>query len=128
MKMKENQAYWWWLLVVMVVLLSGCGGEVTEEPLPEEEPPSEEEPVSQDDLPVFSLEELAAFDGTDGRPAYVAVDGLVYDFSELGRWQGGTHQGYQAGQDLTEALNESSPHGSRVLDRAPVVGILDPDS
>ncbi|MDW7670781.1 MAG: cytochrome b5 domain-containing protein [Bacillota bacterium] len=77
-----------------------------------------------DDLPVFTVDELAEYDGKDGRSAYVAVDGLVYDFTELGRWSGGTHNGFDAGQDLTEALQNVSPHGERVLSRAPVVGHL----
>ena len=30
----------------------------------------------------FTLEELAEFDGREGRPAYVAYDGMVYDVTE----------------------------------------------
>jgi len=37
--------------------------------------------------------ELAKHDGRDGRPAYVAVNGTIYDGSASPLWQGGDHQG-----------------------------------
>lgn len=114
------------LLLVMVLaallVLAGCSSPEPA-PAPESEAPQEAEAPAEE-LLVFTLDELAEFDGKDGRAAYVAVDGLVYDFTELGRWSGGTHNGFEAGQDLTEALNTVSPHGERVLSRAPVVGEL----
>lgn len=126
-----------WLMVMglaVLLILAGCSSPepvvVPEPEVPQdvEEPaaetPEPPEAVNLEDLPVFTLEELAEYDGLDGRPAYVAVDGLVYDFSELERWAGGEHFDYQAGQDLTVALHEESPHGDIVLDRAPVVGRL----
>ena len=69
--------------------------------------------------------ELANYDGRDGRSAYVAVSGTVYDVSESLRWQEGNHEGtHQAGQDLTEAL-KSAPHVRTVVERFPVVGKLE---
>ncbi len=84
-------------------------------------------PVDNDDigdLPTFTLEELSEFDGQDGRLAYVAVDGVVYDVSDEPRWSGGSHQGLTAGQDRTAEINQMSPHGTRVLNNLPVVGRL----
>lgn len=78
-------------------------------------------------LPMLSLtaQELALFDGKDGMPAYVAVDGKVYDVTDVPQWQGGTHQGqYEAGQDLSEAIHNASPHGLSVLEDLPVVAVL----
>lgn len=46
----------------------------------------------------FTKEELQKYDGQDGRPAYIAIDGKVYDVSEDASWQGGKHHGYTAGQ------------------------------
>ena len=43
----------------------------------------------------FTLEELAKFDGKEGRPAYVAYKGKVYDVSESWMWEDGDHQGLQ---------------------------------
>ena len=68
--------------------------------------------------------ELASNDGRDGRPAYVAVNGTIYDVSASPLWQGGDHQGsHQAGHDLTEEL-KGAPHVRAVVERFPVVGRL----
>jgi predicted heme/steroid binding protein len=43
-------------------------------------------------------------------------------------WKGGNHQAiHGAGQDLTEMLDQA-PHGSELLDRFPVGGILRSDA
>ena len=69
--------------------------------------------------------ELAKHDGRDGRPAYIAVSGTVYDVTASPLWPGGDHQGaHQAGQDLTEEL-KSAPHVRAVVERFPVVGHLE---
>jgi len=72
----------------------------------------------------FTREELRQYDGKDGRPAYVALQGKVYDVSASFLWRGGKHQAlHQAGADLTEAL-KSAPHGEELLTKFPVVGEL----
>jgi len=72
----------------------------------------------------FTLEELAQYDGSGGRPAYVAVDGVVYDVSLDATWGGGTHFSLYAGRDLTAQFNGC--HGGRleVLRNLPQVGVL----
>lgn len=72
----------------------------------------------------LTLEELAQYDGKNGNPAYVAVDGVIYDVSASAKWKDGEHNGYSAGQDLTEIIKSKSPHGLSVLSRMPVVGTL----
>ena len=72
----------------------------------------------------MTREELARYDGRDGRPAYVAVNGNIYDFTASKLWKAGDHQGqHQAGTDLTEALAKA-PHVRAVVERFPVVGRL----
>ena len=72
----------------------------------------------------LTRQELSAFDGKDGRPAYVAVDGIVYDVSSLSRWLNGMHMNlHAAGEDLTEDLKQA-PHSTAVLARARQVGVL----
>lgn len=72
----------------------------------------------------FTLEELATYNGQNGQPAYIAVEGVVYDVSNSSRWKGGRHNGFEAGNDLTEEIVGRSPHGKIVLGRLPVVGTL----
>lgn len=72
----------------------------------------------------FTKEELSKYDGQNGQPAYVAIEGIVYDVSGKEAWKGGQHHGNQAGQDLTKVLINLSPHGKKVLDGLPVVGKL----
>lgn len=71
----------------------------------------------------FTVEELAQFDGKDGRKAYVAVDGKVYDVTGNSHWTNGEHHGTLAGRDLTKAI-EASPHGLSVLAKLEQVGTL----
>jgi predicted heme/steroid binding protein len=69
--------------------------------------------------------ELARHNGRDGLPAYVAVNGTIYDVTASPLWTGGDHQGsHQAGADLTEALKKA-PHVRAVVERFPVVGHLE---
>ena len=76
------------------------------------------------ELKVFTLDELSAFNGLDGMPAYVAVDGVVYDFTNLGAWRNGKHNGFTAGKDLTDEIINVSPHGVKNLEGVPIVGSL----
>lgn len=71
---------------------------------------------------VFTEEELAEYDGQDGRSAYVAVDGVVYDMTSFGAWEGGEHNGIQAGTDATDAFSDDSPHEEDLLEQLPIAG------
>lgn len=73
---------------------------------------------------VLTLEELAQYDGKEGRKAYVAVDGIIYDMTDSAPWSQGMHNGFQAGRDLTEAIKNVSPHGVSKLSNVPRVGRL----
>ncbi len=68
--------------------------------------------------------ELAENNGQNGKPAYVAFKGKVYDVSESAFWLYGDHMGsHQAGKDLTEEM-ELAPHREETLQRMKVVGDL----
>jgi predicted heme/steroid binding protein len=72
----------------------------------------------------FTLEELKNYDGKDGRPAYIAYKGKVYDVTDDFLWTGGDHQGeHAAGRDLTEEM-ALAPHGDDVVERVKLVGVL----
>ena len=71
----------------------------------------------------YTLEELAQYNGSNGRPAYVAIEGVIYDVSNLETWDEGMHFGLMAGQDLSEQFY--SCHGIvQILKNAPKVGTL----
>jgi predicted heme/steroid binding protein len=71
----------------------------------------------------FSLNELNGFNGKDGKPAYIAFKGKVYDVTNSSLWQEGDHLGHNAGIDLTEEM-EIAPHGEDVIEKMKVVGFL----
>lgn len=72
---------------------------------------------------VFTLDELKKYNGLNGTPAYVAVNGVVYDVTNAEKWKNGKHEGVTAGVDLSNAIS-SSPHGISILNKLPVVGTL----
>lgn len=64
----------------------------------------------------FTAEELATFDGKEGRAAYVAFKGVVYDVTDSAMWGDGDHEGMHfAGADLTSE-HEDAPHDVYVTD------------
>jgi len=114
------------LLLFMVLtslfLLSACTS--SENPtVPVDSKPVGSEPV-ETELPTMSLTELSQFDGKNGAKAYVAISGFIYDVTSSVYWPNGNHNGYQAGQDLTQPLLNSSPHGIANIQRYPIVAKL----
>ena len=72
----------------------------------------------------LTLDQLKQYDGKNGNPAYVAVDGVIYDVTNVPQWKNGEHNGYSAGNDLTDIIKNKSPHGVAKLVGVPVVGKL----
>jgi len=72
----------------------------------------------------FTAEELKKYDGKDGKPAYIAYKGKVYDVTDDFLWVEGDHQGeHSAGVDLTEDMSRA-PHLEDVLERVKLIGVL----
>ncbi len=72
----------------------------------------------------LTLAELAAFDGEDGRPAYIAYRDTIYNVNASKLWKKGHHMmRHQAGTDLTDILDQA-PHGEDKILAMPVVGTL----
>jgi len=72
----------------------------------------------------FTIAELSQHDGKEGRPAYIALKGKVYDATNSSRWKNGKHgAAHFAGADLTEAFAKA-PHSEEVLARLPILGYL----
>lgn len=73
----------------------------------------------------FTKKELAQYDGKDGKPAFIAFEGRVYDVSRSFLWQDGRHQVlHTAGVDLSASLVQA-PHGADLLERCSVIGVLE---
>jgi predicted heme/steroid binding protein len=77
----------------------------------------------------FTLQELAQYDGKDGNQCLVAVGGEVYLIEGFALWQNGEHlpSGGRArcGLDLTEVIDNESPHGRSKLQLLKKVGTLE---
>lgn len=76
-----------------------------------------------DGTQTFTIEELAKYDGKNGNKAYVAIDGKVYDVTNKSEWNGGMHNGYSAGADMSAVIS-TAPHGKSILSSLTVVGTL----
>lgn len=72
----------------------------------------------------FTIEELANFDGKNGRPAYVAVNGTVYDVTNNRAWAAATHFGLLAGKEYSQEFASCHAGQQSILASLPVVGRL----
>lgn len=70
----------------------------------------------------FTKETLSNYDGKNGRPAYIAVNGVVYDVTNNSHCVNGEHHGMRAGRDVSFDLTNTSPHGAKVLVHTNKVG------
>ncbi len=72
----------------------------------------------------FTSNELAQNDGKNGKPAYIAFQGKVYEVSTSAMWLEGDHMGaHEAGRDLTSEI-ELAPHREEMLLKVKQVGVL----
>ncbi len=120
--------------LMSVALLAGCGTDNDTPETPVETPmetPAEtpmetpgNEGKGMGEGLELTLEELAEFDGQNGNRAYIAVDGNVYDVTDLPPWSGGVHNDFPAGHDYTEEIKEVSPHGLTPLENLEPVGTI----
>ncbi|HWT77048.1 MAG TPA: cytochrome b5 domain-containing protein [Mobilitalea sp.] len=81
-------------------------------------------PAPEPKLRVISPEELADNDGSNGKPAYVAVNGNVYDVTDAIRWAGGTHFGLYSGRDLSNEFMACHNGMSDILKMLPQIGTI----
>lgn len=72
---------------------------------------------------IYTIDELSKYNGKDGNPAYVAVDGIVYDVTEAPGWAAATHFRLTAGHDLTMQFR-SCHNGQKVLEKLKAIGRL----
>lgn len=75
--------------------------------------------------PDITPEELMMNNGKNGNPAYVAVNGVVYNMSNVPAWAAATHFGMSAGQDLTEEFLACHANQAIILSNLQEVGRLE---
>ncbi|MEI6100439.1 MAG: hypothetical protein WCP73_01255 [Eubacteriales bacterium] len=79
--------------------------------------------VKTENLRTFTIDELSRYDGKGDNPAYVSVNGMVYDITDQPGWAAGSHFGLKAGLDQTSAYI-SCHTGQPMIDRLKVIGRL----
>ncbi len=80
--------------------------------------------IPKDDLKPITFEGLQHFDGTGGKPIYIAYKEKIYDLSTSPLFQGEKKmQCHIAGKDLTKDI-DIAPHGEDLVFKFPVVGRL----
>ena len=105
-------------LALVLFVVTGCG-DSPEAGAPVDGADEADEPHEE---VIFTMDEIAQFDGKEGRPAYIVVDGIVYDVTNVGPWRSGSHYGFESGGDVTKALENAAPHGANLLNQAEIVG------
>ncbi len=122
------------ILFAIMLVFVGCSSsstqpETPEMPMPMQPPESMQPPEGSLNL---TLEQLAQYNGQNGEPAYVAVDGIIYDVSSSPYWVNGNHDpcgtDAMAGHDLSELIKQAPAGMLQDLETFPVVGHLVPSS
>lgn len=122
------------LLVAALLAVAGCGQDgpdatgPTGSTIPDSGSVTTVTTEPGSDEKTFTLDELAQYNGKDGAPAYVAVDGVVYDVTASQFWPEGEHPscnlGAMAGRDLSEEIKQAPARMRASLQKMPVVGKL----
>lgn len=100
--------------------------QMTPSPTPSVTPPATSQP-SPPPVPnqqTFTREQLAQFNGKNGKPAYVAVKGIVYDVTNNAAWSAASHFGLTAGKDLTQEFASCHAAEQWILNTLKPVGRL----
>ena len=72
----------------------------------------------------YTLEEVAKYNGENGNPAYVVINGTVYDVTGNAYWKNGQHFGIRAGSEVTESFYSSHMKDKDILNKLRVVGVI----
>ena len=122
------------LLIIFLFILTGCQNQPGKSIKPENSTGKSigQTEINRENLREFTTEQLARYDGSGGNPAYIAINGIVYDVTSAKGWRKGIHTPLSvferlAGSDLTTDWEEApdSHKKRKYLDNLPVVGKLE---
>lgn len=112
-------------IFILAGLLSGCGGGSAQN---QNTAVQGQVTTTGSGNQVFNAQDLAKYDGKNGNPAYVAVDGVVYDVTDSSLWPDGNHTpcnlGAMAGKDLSQIIKAAPANMRDQLKKFPVVGSM----
>ena len=74
---------------------------------------------------VFTVKELAKYNGKNGAKSYISVGGIVYDVTNISKWHGGNHYGVIAGKVLDKEFAQCHGNKISIMKHAAAVGVLD---
>jgi predicted heme/steroid binding protein len=69
---------------------------------------------------IFTPEELARHDGQNGALGYIAINGNVYDVTNVQLLKDGRHHGVNPGSDVSDLF----VHNQAILNRLKIIGKL----
>jgi predicted heme/steroid binding protein len=109
-------------LCLLMLLMAGCSSSKTPVNQTTPQVSSTQNSTTTASKGDLTLAELKKYNGQSGNPAYVAVDGIIYDVTNAKGWKNGQHKdGITAGLDLSKDIN-AAPHGKDVLTGLTVIG------
>ena len=110
------------ITLMSVTFLAAC----TETPMSDSPADTPVETDVNEGMIELNSEQLAEFNGKDGNKAYIAVDGKIYDVTDVEPWAGGVHAGgqFEAGSDYSDEIVSASPHGLTPLEDLDPIGNL----
>lgn len=76
------------------------------------------------DMLILTKEELANFNGENGNPVYISIDGIIYDVSNANLFKQSPYNSLKLGSDVTEAFYELNDGDESLLRAIPIVGLL----
>ena len=79
--------------------------------------------IAKSEIYHFTKEELSQYNGENNQPAYIAIDNIIYDVSDLEEWESKLENSFLAGKDLSEIIEDPSMM-EVIIENAPEVGIL----
>lgn len=76
------------------------------------------------DMLILTKEELANFNGENGNQAYISIDGIIYDVSNVDLFKQSPYNNLKFGTDVKEIFDELNNRDESILRDIPIVGLL----